>query len=205
MIVGWMRPGKLGDCIRCDRTLILTNCRQYFHSRRTNLTCMKPNTMWLTTCANACLLCCGASLFFLQCMIVHVTEGIPLGGCSMSLFLHNRNGVNACLFSPIGAGMAEMHVLWVFVPQCLWGKGATATNAVGPESSWPRIETPWPRPLFYCNSGPQSPIPTTPTPTPTTPTLPPPRRRCVSVRKKCELSYWEFVSFHSYHFLIVSH
>ena len=32
--------------------------------------------------------------------------------------------------------MAEMHVLWGFVLQCLWGKGAT------PEPSWPPIETP---------------------------------------------------------------
>ena len=33
-------------------------------------------------------------------------------------------------FSPVGAGMAEEHVYLSVFPQCLWGKGASAANAV---------------------------------------------------------------------------
>ena len=33
-------------------------------------------------------------------------------------------------FSPIGAEMAEVHVYLSLFPQCLWGEGATAANAV---------------------------------------------------------------------------
>ena len=173
MIVGWMRPGKPVECIRCDRTLV-----------RTNLTCMNHNTfVWLTLiCANACLLCCGASLFFLQCMIVHVTEGIPLGGgCFMRLcspagmaamhvfFSHRRNGGNA--------------VLWGFVPQCLQLGQLAVHTRVRPRW-WPHIETPWPRPL--------SPIPTPrllyPTPTPTK-TQPSPTLSSTTMRE-CAKEVW---------------
>ena len=44
MIVEWMRPGKPGDCIRCDRTLVTIN-----------LICMKTNTfVWLTRVPMLC-------------------------------------------------------------------------------------------------------------------------------------------------------
>ena len=33
-------------------------------------------------------------------------------------------------FSPVAAEMAEEHVYLSLFPQCLWGKGATAANAV---------------------------------------------------------------------------
>ena len=33
-------------------------------------------------------------------------------------------------FSPVGAEMAEEHVYLSLFPQCLWGEGATAANAV---------------------------------------------------------------------------
>ena len=155
--------------------MIGTYCRQYFHSRRTNLTCMKPNPMWLTLiCANACLLCCGASLFFLQCMIVHVIERIPLGGgCFMRLcspagmaamqvfFSHRRNGGNACfmrLCSP--AGMAAMHV---FFSHRRNGGNACLVRLCSP--------------VFVGEGGDRCKRSRFP------------RRRCVSVRKKCEWSY----------------
>ena len=33
-------------------------------------------------------------------------------------------------FSPVGAEMAEEHVYLSLFPQCLWGMGASAANAV---------------------------------------------------------------------------
>ena len=42
-----------------------------------------------------------------------------------------RNKMAAVLsFSPVGAEMAEEHVYLSLFPQCLWGKRASAANAV---------------------------------------------------------------------------
>ena len=142
--------------------------------------------MWLTLiCANACLLCCGASLFFLQCMIVHVTEGIPLGGGMFyEALFPSRNGGNACLCPPVW--MAEMHVLWVIsfrAPrQCLQlGQLAVHTRVRPRRGHHGRVS----KHLDHAPC-PQSRLPDYST-------LPPPRwfprRRCVSVWKKREWSY----------------
>ena len=40
-------------------------------------------------------------------------------------------------FSPIGAEMADVHVYLSLFPQCLWGEGATAANAVEMRPLWP--------------------------------------------------------------------
>ena len=43
-------------------------------------------------------------------------------------FPWKQNGDNVVFFSP--AEMAEEHVYLSLFPQCLWGKGASAANAV---------------------------------------------------------------------------
>ena len=57
--------------------------------------------------------------------------------------LQQQNGGNVVFFSP--AEMAEEHVYLSLFPQCLWGEGATAANAV--EMRPLMADTPWPRPL----------------------------------------------------------
>ena len=47
-------------------------------------------------------------------------------------------------FSPVGAEMAEVYVYLSLFPQCLWGEGATAANAVAntPAPHAPCLQTP---------------------------------------------------------------
>ena len=78
-------------------------------------------------------------------------------------------------FSPIGAEMAEMHVLCLCSPSVCKGKGATAANAVANTLTTPPVSSPDHTP---------TPPPPRLTPTQTIPA------RCVSVRMKCEWSYW---------------
>ena len=60
-----------------------------------------------------------------------------------SLF-SEQNGDDVVFFSP--AEMADKHVYLSLFPQCLWGEGATAANAVANTPAPPRPLTPVPTP-----------------------------------------------------------
>ena len=130
-----------------------TYCWKYFHSRRTNLTYKKTEYLCvINTCGANAKLMCFFVLLAMSCMRLNESPAAMLcyamfykslfstakwRRCFISLCSPQQNGGNVVFFSHRSRNGGSA-CLFVFVPQCLWGEGATAANAVAMRPLWPK-------------------------------------------------------------------